>query len=98
MEKLVRGKLESSPVPGLEVADPVTVDGIEWPNVNLARRVDVVMQLCAMCAGKLGFMVLDDCEHLDTAMRAAIEQAIIDGGWQLIEACVQDSPLTIEVV
>ena len=96
MEKLVRDKLESSPVPGLEVADPVTVDGIEWPNVNLARRVDVVMQLCAMCAGKLGFMVLDDCEHLDTETRAAIEKAIIDDGWQLIEAVVTDSPLCIE--
>jgi energy-coupling factor transporter ATP-binding protein EcfA2 len=97
LEDLKKSKLDALPVAGLEVSDgQVLIDGIEWQNVNTARRVEIAMQVCALCSGSLAFMVLDDVGHLDTETRAALEEAIVGAGYQLIEAMVADCPLRIE--
>lgn len=98
LEKLRTDKLQSLPVPGLEVAgDQTTIDGILWQNTNTARRVEVALQLCGLRSGKLGIHFLDDAEHLDAETRRLVEQGISDAGFQLFEAIVSDADkLTIE--
>jgi HPt (histidine-containing phosphotransfer) domain-containing protein len=93
-----KAKLESLPVSGLEFdGENVLVDGVEWQNVNTARRVSVSLQLCGLRAGELPFLILDDSEHLDAEMWQQIRAAAVDGGFQLVAARVSDrGPLKIE--
>jgi len=99
LEALRVAKLQDLPVPGLVVEDgEVLIDGIPWHNVNLSRRVDVAIALCCQNAGSLQLVQLDDSEHLDTEMRAAVDEGLKRAGWQVIRAQVSDGPLTIEVL
>ena len=100
LDGLWREKLSSLPIPDLVVeGDQVLVGGIPWQNINTAKRVEIALQLCTLRAGKLGLLMLDDCEHLTTETRTLLEQAITDAGFQLIEAIVSDEEgLRIETV
>lgn len=99
LEQLRLDKLNDLPVQGLVVEDgEVYLDGIPWMNVNLARRVEAVLQICTQRAGKLSLLLIDDSEHLDQETRAAIEQGLAEAGFQVIEAIVEDGPLRIEQV
>ncbi len=100
LEQSMRSKLAELPIPGLLVDDDgVSLDGIPWQNVNTARRVEVVLQLCALRSGRLGFFFLDDAEHLDSDTMAALELGIAQAGYQLVEAMVsEDETLTIETL
>lgn len=100
LEDLRKTKLDSLPVQGLEVSgDTVTVDGIPWQNVNTSKRIEVALQLCALRAGKLPVLFIDDCEHLDSETRSLLEEEIAKAGFQLLEAVVSDADgLTIETV
>jgi energy-coupling factor transporter ATP-binding protein EcfA2 len=98
LDELKLEKLDALPIAGLVVEEGTAyIDGVEWPNVNLAKRVEVTLQICAMRAGDLKLMILDDCEHLDTQTRSLVEQGLADAGWQIICATVTDGPLAIEV-
>ena len=99
LEKLRRSKLDNLPA-GIEIMpDSVTIDGIPWHNVNLAKRVEVCMQLCAMHAGTLPLIIADDSEHLGEEAWAALCQGIVDSGFQLLAArVVSNSPLKIETI
>ena len=99
LEVLRKSKLDSLPVAGLEVtSDTVHVDGVPWQNVNTARRIEVALQLCTLRSGKLGILLLDDAEHLDSETRRMLEEGIVAAGFQLIEAIVSDSDeLKIEI-
>lgn len=97
LEKLRMEKLSNLPVAGLVVEEgEVYLDGIPWQNVNLARRVEAVLQICAQRAGKLSLLLIDDSEHLDRETRDAIEHGLVEAGFQVIEAIVEDGPLRIE--
>ena len=99
LEALRLEKLQNLPVAGLVVEDGTPyLDGIEWPNVNLARRVEAVLQICCLQTGTVPLVMMDDSEHLDTEMRAAVEQGLADANYQVLECIVSDDPLTIEVV
>lgn len=92
LETLLRDKLANLPVPGLEVWDDgVMIDGIQWHLVNTARKVEVAVQICAQIVGELGFFIVDDCEHLTPATLKALEKAVVDAGYQMIEAVVDGS-------
>jgi hypothetical protein len=97
LEALRRSKLDHLPA-GIEIAsDVVTIDGIPWHNVNLAKRVEICMQLCAMHAGSLPLIIADDSEHLGEEAWGALCQGIVDSGFQLVAArVVSNSPLKIE--
>ncbi len=98
LEALRLEKLNHLPVAGLVVEDgEAFLDGIAWDKVNLARRVEAVLQICTQRSGKLPLVIIDDCEHLDTDTRAAVEEGLAEAGFQLIEAVVSDVPLRIEV-
>ncbi len=99
LEKLRLEKLNNLPVAGLVVEEgEAFLDGITWANVNLARRVEAVLQICTQRSGKLPLVILDDAEHLDAETRAAIETGLADAGFQVVEAIVSDDPLKIETV
>jgi hypothetical protein len=99
MDALRLEKLNSLPVRGLVVEDgEALIDGIPWANVNLARRVEAVLEICTQQTGKLPFIILDDSEHLDAETRALVEGGLAQAGYQLLEAMVTDGPLTIEPI
>jgi chromosome segregation ATPase len=99
LESLRLEKLQHLPVAGLVVEDGTPyLDGIEWQNVNLARRVEAVLQICTQQTGKLPLILWDDSEHADSDMHEAIEAGLVEAGYQVIEARVSDGPLTIEAV
>jgi len=100
LEALRLEKLQHLPVAGLVVEDGMPyLDGIEWSNVNTARKVEAVLQICSLQTGKLPLILWDDAEHGDSETRKAIERGLTDAGYQLIEAAVSDDcGLTIEVV
>jgi hypothetical protein len=100
LKALRKSKLDATPIPGLEVSETMgpSVDGIPWQNVNMARLVEIAIQLCAQCSGVVGFQMLDGAEALDTYVRAAIEEEVVRNKIQLIETFVSDGPLRIESV
>jgi hypothetical protein len=99
LDALKRSKLEALPIVGLGYDDgQITVDGVPWPKVNTARRVDVACQLAARRRGDLPFLVLDDTEHFDTAYWDALKAWAQSSGFQVLTARVTDGPLTIEVI
>lgn len=94
---LKKSKLDELPIPGLEFSgEKVLVDSVEWPHVNLARRVDIAFQLSAMRAGELPFLVLDDAEHLDPETWEAFCDGAKRSGFQIVAARVGAGPLKIE--
>lgn len=87
LDKMRRDKLDSLPVPGLEISDgDVTVEGVPWRLVNTAKRVTVALQLCCLRAGEGGFLLLDNAEALDPDTTEWIRRGAIAGGFQLFEA------------
>ncbi len=99
LEGLRLDKLKNLPVAGLVVENGIpSLDGIEWQNVNLARRVEAVIQICTQNSGKLPLIMIDDAEHLDDANSRLIRDGLIEAGYQVICANVSDADrLTIEV-
>lgn len=97
LDQIKAAKLAESAIPGLTVDDDgIKVDGVPWQSVNTARRVETVVQLCAMRAGKLPFLMIDDAEHMDRVTWDALSEALTKGGFQVVAAFVQsDQPLTI---
>lgn len=99
IEKLRKDKLDSLPVAGLEVSgEQVLVDGNQWANVNTARKVEIALQLCALRAGELGFLLVDNFEAIDQENARALEEGIAASGYQMICAQVSEGPLTIDVL
>lgn len=99
IEKMRAEKLNGLPVQGLVVEDGVvTIDGIPWHNVNKARIIGAVIQICTQRAGKIPLLILDDVEHLDNDTRKMIEEGLAEAGFQVLEAMVDNCPLKIEEV
>ena len=54
LESLRLEKLQHLPVSGLVVEDGTPyLDGVEWANVNTARRIEAVLQICCLQTGRL---------------------------------------------
>jgi hypothetical protein len=98
LDKLKQSKLDNLPVAGLNFdGENVLVDGVEWHNVNRAKRAEICIQLCSMQAGQLPFVVVDDLEHIDQDSREAIFKAAADAGFQVAGAVViSGQPLRVE--
>lgn len=99
LDDLKKQKLDSLPVPGIEVlGDKVLVDGVEWSHVNTARRVDIACQVAALSAEQLPFMVVDNAEMMDEETWAEFLRWAKENNRQVIAARVSnDWPLKIEV-
>lgn len=97
IDELKKRKLAELPIPGVEVRDgQFLVDGVPFEHVNTARRVEVAFQICALRAGDLPFLVIDNSECLDTETWIALQDAARGSGFQVVAARVTDGPLSIE--
>lgn len=97
IDELKKAKLTALPVKGLEFRDgELFVDGVQWEQVNTARRVKLAFQLALMCAGKIKFMLLDNAEALDAEHWKAFEDYCLkQKDWQVLAARVGEGPLHI---
>jgi hypothetical protein len=99
LDQIRTKKVEASPVPGLEIRDgKVYVDDVIWEHVNLARRIDVAFQLAALQKNDIGFMVVDDAEHLDVETWAAFREGAVRSGYQIVAARVSEGALAVETL
>lgn len=97
LDELKQQKLANLPIPGLEVRDGQTyADGIPFERVNLAERTKLAFQICALRAGKLPFLILDEAENFDSATWEAFKEGAKESGFQVLAARVSDGPLNIE--
>ena len=84
------------PIPGLEItADGLTLDGVPFQRVNLAKQFMVSMSVGKLQAGEFGLMLADNIEHLDAKSRAAFKEGAQLCGLQVIAACVDDAELKV---
>ena len=96
MDKAKTSKLEGLPVEF--DGDDIRVDGVEWHNVNTARRVEIALQICSLRAGKLPLLVIDDGEHLDEETWTAIREAAVGAGFQVVIAnMLSGYPLNVAI-
>jgi len=96
LEKLKSSLLASLPIPGLEVRDgEVYVDGVPFDRVNTAARVRLAIEIAKLRAGKLGLIVVDGLECMDSATFAEFEKAALESGLQFVITRVSDGPLTV---
>lgn len=90
------GLLENFPIAGLELRDgEVYVDGLDFDQLNTARRIEIAVELAVMRSGDLGVICVDGCEALDAATFAKLEEVCAQKGLQMICTRVTDGPLTI---
>jgi len=89
VERLKKRKLDDLPIAGMEFsADNVLVNGVEWQNLNSSQKGFIAAQLCTMREGRIHFLVYDDIEHQDAALRNAFLKGLTDAGWQVLAAKV----------
>ena len=73
------------------------VDGVEWHQVNHAKRAEILIQLSSMRSGELRFMLIDNSEHLDDETWSGIEEGAKAAGFQIIAAeMIRRQPLKVE--
>ena len=70
----------------------VFVDGVIWPLVNLARRIEVAIELALLSAGELKLICLDDMDCLSARTMAIVCQKIRDRGVQAVMTRVSSDP------
>ena len=89
LKELKSRKLADLPIPGLTVSEgQVYLDGVPFEHVNLAERIKIAFHICALRAGKLPFLILDQAEALDTEMFEAFCEGAKNSNFQIIVARV----------
>ena len=84
------------PIVGVTVEDgDVAVDGVPWPRVNRARRVQVAVGIARLRAGKIPLIVIDGAENLDAEHLDAVTAECREHGLQAILTRVTEGPLTV---
>lgn len=97
IDKLEKEKLAASPVPGVELRDgEIWIDGVAFDGVNTQRRYEVAIQIGAINAGPLRFMLCDEMEHWDKEHFDVFTEAAREAGFQVVAAIVDDVPLKVE--
>lgn len=91
--------LKQSPIPGLSVIDGEVMfqpEGFDAPipfdQVNTQLQYRIALKIAAMGAGTLGLMVLDNTEAMDESNWADFKKAVVDSGFQIIAARVDNIP------
>jgi energy-coupling factor transporter ATP-binding protein EcfA2 len=98
LDTLKQSKLDNLPVAGLNFdGENVLVDGVEWHNVNTAKRAEIAIQLCSMQSGELPFLVIDGSESL-TDVWEPLKDAAIAAGFQVAAGkAIKGQPFKVEV-
>jgi len=96
LDRLKKERLASTSVPGVEVErGTVLVEGIQWPNVNTAKRVEIVCEICSQLAGQLKFLMIDDANLLSETTMKMLTERLTARKFQLLMAVVSKSPLNV---
>ena len=84
------------PIKGLELKEgKLTMNGTPFSTLNTASRIDLVIELAKLGAGKLGLIVLDNSEHLDTNTYRQFLKKARKTDLQFIVARVTDNELEV---
>jgi hypothetical protein len=95
LDKLRQSKLESLPIPGLEIREgEVFYGGVPFDHLNQARKWTLSLEIGCLKLGDLGLIVVDEAEHLDDRNWPEFEAAVRASGLQVIAARVESGPLT----
>ena len=108
LDKLKKGKLEQTPIPGLEFRNgDIFMDGTPFEQLNTQNRIFLACQIGSLRFGKLPLMVVDEVENVDEMRWAEFCAGVKEAGFQLIAARVDEQrdehgnpvamPLTVEV-
>lgn len=99
LDALKRSKLGALPIEGLTYEDgKLLIDGVPWPQVNTARRLDIASQISAAAKGDLPLLILEDAEKFDAGNWEGVREWAHQSGYQVIAARVKSSgPLEIMV-
>lgn len=97
IDKIEKQKLEASPVDGVLLRDgEVFIDGVAFDGVNTQRRYRAAIEIGAVNAGPLKFMLCDEMEHWDEGNFKAFAEAAKEAGFQVVCAVVDNCPLTVQ--
>ena len=96
----LKTKLASElPIPGLEIgADGLTLDGVAFSKINLAKQITVALSIAKLQSGEFGIVCLDNVEHMDQKNFEAFKEAAEASGLQFVAARVTDSELEVASV
>lgn len=98
LDALKQKKLAELPIPGAEVRNgDIYIGGIPFDRLNTAKKVAIALRVAKLRAGKLGLVVVDNLECLDSETFKAFESAAVKSGMQFIVTRVSDGPLKVEV-
>jgi len=100
LTELKKKKLDSMPIPGLEIKDgKIYVDGLEFDSqLNTQKQYETAIRLAALAPGELGAMVCDRSESLDNEHWEDLMSACKSSGFQVFLARVTSGPLKVETV
>ena len=97
LEKYKAELCSDLPIEGLELEDgKLQMNGIPFATLNTAARVDLVIELAKLGAGKLGLVVLDNSEMLDSGTYKEFLKKARKTDLQFICARVTDNDLEVK--
>jgi hypothetical protein len=98
-EELRNEKLSQLPIKGIEIKDTeIFYNGKDFDaQLSTSEQIEASMKICALAAGKLPVMILDQAESLDEIREAEIIEKAKRNGFQVfMTKVVRGKPLTIE--
>lgn len=94
IDEIKQRKVEQAPVPGLACTDgEVTYHGIRLDQINTQQQLSVALQVAALSAGDVAFMVIDRAESIVGDRWKEFQSAAAESGWQIIAGRSEDAPL-----
>jgi hypothetical protein len=97
LDQLKKQKLDSLPIPGLEIRDnEVYKNGIPFDQLNHAARYTLAIEIGSLGMGDLPLVVSDEAEALDEKEFAAFCAAVKESGMQFLIARVDSGELRSE--
>lgn len=88
--------LASLPIPGLEVrGDEVYRNGVHFDRLNAAQRVEIVVEIAKLRAGKLPVICIDGFELMDEENFEEFYKQMAASGLQTFVSSVTDGPFEI---
>ena len=85
------------PIEGLELTDgKLSMNGVPFETLNTAARIGLVIELAKLTSGKLGIVMLDNSEMLDSGTYAPLIEAATATDIQSVVARVTEGDLVVK--
>lgn len=88
----------SNAIPGLEVAQKITLDGVAIDEKSGKEQMQFAVDLAKRVRGEGRVMTIDGTEKLDEDELPGFLQMAVAGGWQVIATRVTKGPLEITII